>query len=418
MKIVIVGSGLMGVAAAYVLQRRGHKVVVLERQEGPGRETSYANGTLLTPSMPEPWNSPGCWQELLRSLCRSDAALQLHWRTLPGLANWGIEFLRNSSIARFERNSLKNLRLALYSLKMMAALRLETGIEYARIARGTLRLFREANALKRADSTSHRWASEGLAFRTLSAREAVDLEPALAPIVDKLAGAIHYPNDESGDAYRFCVALAEVARDLGVEFRFGVPITSIAMRSGRVAGVLTERGCLIGDRYVVAAGSYSVQLLRRVGVRLPVRPAKGYSVTFQKADAQPLLRVPIIDDELHAAVVPFAAGIRVAGTAEFAGYDLTLPSKRVRNLLKLLQQVLPQARFDPEAARAWCGLRPMSADGVPVIGRTPISDLFVNCGHGPLGWTMAVGSAHLLADVIDGSPASVEPADYELRRFY
>jgi D-amino-acid dehydrogenase len=418
MKIVIVGSGLMGVAAAYVLQRRGHKVVVLERQEGPGRETSYANGTLLTPSMPEPWNSPGCWQELLRSLCRSDAALQLHWRTLPGLANWGIEFLRNSSIARFERNSLKNLRLALYSLKMMAALRLETGIEYARIARGTLRLFREANALKRADSTSHRWASEGLAFRTLSAREAVDLEPALAPIVDKLAGAIHYPNDESGDAYRFCVALAEVARDLGVEFRFGVPITSIAMRSGRVAGVLTERGCLIGDRYVVAAGSYSVQLLRRVGVRLPVRPAKGYSVTFQKADAQPLLRVPIIDDELHAAVVPFAAGIRVAGTAEFAGYDLTLPSKRVRNLLKLLQQVLPQARFDPEAARAWCGLRPMSADGVPVIGRTPISDLFVNCGHGPLGWTMAVGSAHLLADVIDGGPASVEPADYELRRFY
>jgi D-amino-acid dehydrogenase len=418
MKIVIVGSGLMGVAAAYVLQRRGHKVVVLERQEGPGRETSYANGTLLTPSMPEPWNSPGCWQVLLGSLCRSDAALQLHWRTLPGLANWGIEFLRNSSIARFERNSLKNLRLALYSLKMMAALRLETGIEYARIARGTLRLFREANALKRADSTSHRWASEGLAFRTLSAREAVDLEPALAPIVDKLAGAIHYPNDESGDAYRFCVALAGVARDLGVEFRFGVPIASIAMRGGRVTGVLTERGCLIGDRYVVAAGSYSVQLLRRIGVRLPVRPAKGYSVTFQKADAQPSLRVPIIDDDLHAAVVPFAGGIRVAGTAEFAGYDLTLPSKRVRNLLKLLQQVLPQARFDPEAARAWCGLRPMSADGVPVIGRTPISDLFVNCGHGPLGWTMAVGSAHLLADVIDGSPASVEPADYELRRFY
>ena len=418
MKIVIVGSGLMGVATAYVLQQRGHRVVVLERQEGPGRETSYANGTLLTPSMPEPWNAPGCWQVLLGSLCRSDAALQLHWGTLPGLADWGVEFLRNSSIARFERNSLKNLRLALYSLKMTAAVRLQTGIEYARIARGTLRLFREPYSLNRADSTSHRWASEGLAFRTLSAPEAVDLEPALAPIVDELAGAIHYPNDESGDAYRFCVALAEAAGNLGVEFRFGSSVTSLAMRAGSVAGAVTEHERISGDRYVVAAGSYSVPLLRHIGVRLPVRPAKGYSVTFQRVDARPLLRVPIIDDDFHAAVVPFGEGIRVAGTAEFAGYDLTLPSRRVRNLLRLLQQVLPQARFDPGAASAWCGLRPMSADGVPVIGRTPISDLFVNCGHGPLGWTMAVGSAHLLADVIDGSPASVEAADYELRRFY
>jgi len=417
MKIIVIGSGLIGLTSAYFLRRRGHEVLVLERQEGPGRETSFANGALLTPGLPEPWNAPGCWRELLTSIGRPEAPLQLRVKALPTLASWGIAFLRHSRAADFERNTVKNFLLAAYSLQVMDSLRRETGIEYGRSAHGTLKIFRAAAALERAVAASSQLAARGLIFRRLSAGDTVQLEPALTPLREQLAGAIHYVDDETGDAYRFCVALAERAREQGVEFHFRTEVTALEARAGRLAGVLTRGGRLIADRYVVAAGSYSTRLLKSVGVALPVRPAKGYSVTFDPSPAQPTLRIPVLDDHFHAAVVPVGNGIRAAGTAEFAGYDLTLRPERIRNLLTLLQAVLPQGRFDPAKARGWCGLRPMTSDGVPVIGPTRIANLFVNTGHGPLGWTMAAGSGRVLADLICGDPPGIEPAAYALERF-
>jgi len=416
-KILIVGSGLIGVSTAYFLSCRGHEVTVLDRRDGPGQETSFANGALLHPSMPEPWNAPGCGRTLLRSLGRSDEALQLRWRALPSMVGWGAEFLRNSRRETFERNTIRNLRLAKFSLEVMKALRLQTNLEYGRVARGSLRVFRDRIALDRATAAADRRASHGLRFRRLSRRAIVELEPALAPIASQLEGGLHYDADEIGDAHEFCVALTEVARRQGVDFRFGTEVSSIEAHAGQVASLVSARDRFVADRYVIAAGSYSSPLLRPLGVALPVEPAKGYSITINNCQSQRILNVPVIDDQLHAAVVPLAGTIRVAGTAEFAGFDLALRPRRIRNLLRLFQTVLPRAEFDLTSARAWCGLRPLSVDGVPIIGSTSISNLMVNTGHGHLGWTMAAGSGQLLADLISGESPAIDPSAYAPARF-
>lgn len=430
MKILVIGGGLIGVTSAYFLKLRGHDVTVLERQDGPGRETSFANGALLTPGMSEPWNAPGCWRLLLASLGRSDAPLQLRLKALPSLADWGIKFLRNSSSAAFERNTRSNLRLALYSLNVLQRLREQTSIDYGSTTRGTLKVFRTAAAMRLAFTGADRLSAEGLTFRRLSRTETVELEPALAPIAVQLTGAIHYRADETGDAYRFCVALTEHARQLGVAFAFGSSVTDLEIRSGSVAAVRTRSALrgeerVVADQYVMAAASDSTAFLRPVGIHLPVRPAKGYSVTFDSPDARTdlngtpmcILKVPVVDDEMHAGVVPIAGAIRVVGTAEFAGFDLTLRPERVRNLTKLVQRILPEARLDPDTAKAWCGLRPMSADGVPLIGFTRIENLLVSTGHGHLGWTQAAGSAALLTDLISGVVPVIDPSPYDPKRF-
>jgi D-amino-acid dehydrogenase len=417
MRIVVIGSGLMGVTTAYYLCRRGHQVTVIDRQAGPGREASFANGSLLTPSMAEPWNSPGCWRELLGSLGRSDAALQLHFRTLPALASWGMRFLWSSRTAASERNALSNLRLALHSLQAMESLRQQTGIEYARRALGALKIFRDRRSLDQTLATLKGRLTGGISFRRLSPQELMGVEPVLAPIAHQLAGAIHYEADETGDAYRFCVALAEHARQQGVEFRYSTQVLSLEARSGRITAVISARDRFVADRYIVAAGSHCRTLLRQVGISLPVQPAKGYSVTVDGNAGDDALRIPIIDDQWHAVIVPLDGAIRVAGTAEFAGYDESLNPDRVRNLTRLLQRVLPRAQYDPATARTWCGLRAMSTDGVPIIGATPVSNLMVNTGHGHLGWTMAAGSSQLLSELICGDFPSIDPTPYSLARF-
>jgi D-amino-acid dehydrogenase len=417
MKIVIVGGGLIGVTSAYFLNRRGHEVVVLDRQKGPGRETSFANGALLTPSMPQPWNAPGCWRALLASLVRSDSPLQLRWRALPSTVGWGIQFLANSRRECFERNTLHNLRLALYSLGVMESLRQETTIEYGRSSRGSLRIFRNPESFQRALLSSEALAAQGLPLRRLTSQETVELEPSLVPIGQQLAGAIHFPKDETGDAYRFCIAMTDLARDAGVTFRFDTVVSNVEVRAGRVAALTTTAGAIGADCYVLACGSYSPLLLKGMGVRLPVRPAKGYSITFRQPVTDPQLRIPIVDDDFHAAVVPLGDGIRVAGTAEFAGYDLTLRPERVQYLLTLLEHVLPNAKTASITPTPWCGLRPMAADGVPIISAMPLSNLFVNTGHGPLGWTLTAGSAQILADLIDGYPTALDSAPYSIMRF-
>jgi D-amino-acid dehydrogenase len=272
--------------------------------------------------------------------------------------------------------------------------------------------------LDHASALANRLSSEGLGFRRLSTAEAIELEPVLAPIANRLSGALHYEADETGDAYRFCIALADFARQQGVEFRFRTEVSSLELRSGQVMAAVSARERFVADRYVVAAGSYSTPLLQRAGVRLPVRPVKGYSITIERSSGEHLLRVPIFDDHLHAVVVPLEGGvIRIAGTAEFTGYDLAPSPARIRYLLGLLKEVLPRTSFEPGAARPWCGLRAMSADGVPIIGPTRISNLLVNTGHGHLGWTLAAGSAQLLTDVICGDSPSVDAALYALARF-
>ncbi len=417
MKALVIGGGLLGISTAYFLGRRGWRVAVVERHHAPGLETSYANGALLSPSMPEPWNAPGCARVLMRSLGRRDAALQLRLKAMPRLARWGIEFLRHSNPRRYEENTRRNLHLALYSRATLEALRAGTPLEYGAAATGTLRVFREAAALDAALAWAERFRAAGLEYRPLSAQDTVALEPALGPIGPQLVGGIHYPLDAVGNAQQFCVALAAAARDRGVEFHFGTEVREIRARAGRVTAVLGDATQFTADHYVVAGGSYTPLLLRPLGVRVPVQPVKGYSLTFEHPPRDPPLRIPISDDDLNAVVVPLQNVLRVAGTAEFAGYDLSLPEVRVRNLAALVPQVLPRAALDPGEARPWCGLRPMSPDGVPIIGVTGIGNLWVNTGHGPLGWTMAAGSGQLLADLMSGTTPGLDPEPYAPARF-
>ena len=417
MKALVIGGGLLGISTAYYLGRRGWRVTVVERRHAPGLETSYANGALLSPSMPEPWNAPGCARVLLRSLGRRDAALQLRLKALPRLARWGIEFLRQSNPARYAQNTRNNLHLALHSRAALEALCAATRLEYGAAATGTLRVFRDPAALEAALEWAQRFRAAGLEHRPLSAQDTVALEPALAPIGPRLVGGIHYPLDAVGNAQMFCVALAEAARELGVEFHFGTAVRELRTDGGRVSAVLGDATRFTADHCVVAAGSYTPRLLRPIGVRLPVQPVKGYSLTFDRPPGDPPLRIPISDDDLNAVVVPLQNVLRVAGTAEFAGYDLSLPQVRVNNLAALVPQVLPRAGIDPGEGRPWCGLRPMTPDGVPIIGVTRIGNLWVNTGHGPLGWTMAAGSGQLLADLMSGTPPGLDPEPYAPARF-
>jgi D-amino-acid dehydrogenase len=417
-KALIIGSGLLGTTSAYFLARSGWQVTVLDRQAGPGEETSFANGSLLTPGMPEPWNAPGSGRVLLASIGRSDSPLMLRLKALPHLGSWGIGFLRNARPAAYERNTIKNLQLASHSLEVLRRLRGEIAIEYGGAANGSLRVIRHPAALERALAWGERLRAAGaVACRGLTAREVIALEPALEPIGSQLAGGIHYPDDEIGNAYEFCAGLAEHARRGGVEFRFRTCVTGIEVRQGKVTAVLSGQQRFTADRYVMAAGSYSPLLLRALGLRVPIRPAKGYSVTFAHPGLERPLRLPICDDDFHAVVVPLQGMIRVAGTAEFAGYDLSLPEARIANLLRLVRQVLPAGGFARAQAKPWCGLRPMSVDGVPIIGPTPIGNLWLNTGHGHLGWTLAAGSGQLLADLLTGGAPRVSPEAYALARF-
>lgn len=417
MKIVVIGSGLIGATTAYLLRCRGHDVTVVDREDGPGLETSFANAGLLTPSMSQPWNAPGSWRVLLSSLGRSDSPMQLRLKALPALAGWGITFLRNSSPEAFERNTRSNLQLALYSRKIMQSLRQDTAIEYGRSARGTLSVFRDRAALDRAAEGATRLSSEGLSFRRLSTDETVDLEPTLEPIASHIMGGLHYDMDETGNARQFCVALTEHAKRAGVAFCFCTEVSALEVNGDHVASVITEKERLQADCYLVAAGSYSTTLLKSLGLDLPVRPVKGYSVTFDNPGNRCPLGIPVVDDQLHAAVTPLPGVIRAAGTAEFTGYDRRPNAARVRNLLGLVQRILPTAPLDLTIGRPWCGLRAMSADGVPLIGLTRIKNLLVSTGHGHLGWTMAAGSAQLLADLISGDAPDLDPRPYDPKRF-
>jgi D-amino-acid dehydrogenase len=421
MTTLIIGAGVIGMASAHALHQAGEDLVVVDRREGAGCETSRANASLLHPSLVEPWNSPGILQVLLNNLGREDAAVLLRARALPKLLGWGLEFLRQSSPARHQANAVRNLRLAQHSMACMAALRADTGIEYSYYQRGSLTLYREASTLEKARQWYTALAEHGLETRFMDAAEVVDMDPALAPVADRLVGASFAAGDESGDPHAFCRGLRVCLEERGVRFRFGEAVSTLQTEAGRVSGVMLASGeQLKADRVVLAGGSYSPMLAAGLGLRLPVRPVKGYSLTLARGESGMAPNVPASDSFLHLAVVPVGDDhIRVAGTAEFTGYDTTLTPTRVQNLRRLLRQLYPrfEQALDDEELNGWTGLRPMCPDGVPLIGDSGIEGLYVNTGHGHAGWTLAAGSGRLLADIALGRPTAVPAEDYAPQRF-
>lgn len=415
---IIVGGGVVGVATGLELLRRGEAVRLVEAADGAGMGTSFANGGLLTPSMADPWNAPGVHRHLLSFLIRSDSALKIRFGALPSLLTWGPRFLWHSAPRRHAATTRANLSLAAYSLAVMDEIEREADLAFDSARNGALKIFRSAEALETAASLTRMLQAHGLAAERVSPDRAVAIEPCLAPIADRLAGAIHYPGDGTGDAHLFARAAASMFRQLGGVTDYGRTVDAIEIADGRATGVRIGGESLPASRVIIATGVDSVGLAARHGLKLRIKPVKGYSVTYTPPAPAGFPAMPVIDDALHAAVTPLGARLRVAGTAEFAGTDLRLDPGRVDNLARLIGAIYPDMMDAQTLATgtAWAGLRPVTADGRPYIGRGDCPNLWINAGHGHLGWTMAAGSARLLADLILGTPPAIDPTPFRLGR--
>ena len=418
MRVIVIGSGLLGVSSAYFLARRGCEVTVIEGSGGAAQGTSFANAGMLTPSMADPWNSPGIFWHLLQWLGREDAPFLLRPSALPSMLGWALSFVAHSGPARQRASMEANLRLASYSLATLRELRSALKLVYDQRTNGTIKVFRDRKAFDAAAARNGLLAGMGLDVRTVSAEQAVVIEPALAPVSDRLVGAIYCPGDESGDARSYTLALADRAREAGVRFVFDTVVAGFEREGERLVAAVADTGRHAADAFVVAAGSWSPLLLRGLGLALPVRPVKGYSITVPTTGWAGAPRMPVIDDALHAAATPLGSRLRVAGTAEIAGYDTTLNPARIGNLFQLLLELFPSYAplLDRRNADPWAGLRPVSPDGLPRIGRLGPENLFLNTGHGHLGWTLAAGSGRLLADLVCDRTPEIAAAPYDPRR--
>lgn len=417
MKVAVLGAGVIGVTTAYFLARGGASVTVVDRQPGPALETSFANGGQISVNHATPWATPSTPLKALKWLGRSDAPLLIHPRWDPALAAWLIRFLANCTRRRLRANIERALRVALYSRGQLAELRTETGIEYDQLTLGILHIFRNPRDYAEALPGSSLMTQLGCERRIVSVDECVALEPALAWTRDRLVGGIFSPGDESGNAHTFTLRLAELCESLGVLFRWRQPVRRLLRSGHRIVGVETDGGGIDADAYVLAFGSWSPLLLKPLGMALPVYPGKGYSVTIPIGGHLGAPTLGLIDDEFKMVYSRLGGQLRIAGTAEFAGWDTSVTEARARFLLTKALELFPNCG-DVEHAEFWAGLRPSTPDGVPVIGRTGLDNLFLNTGHGTLGWTMACGSGRVVADLMLGRTPEISLDGLGIDRFH
>ncbi len=416
MKVIVLGAGIIGVSTAYYLARAGHDVVVIDRQPEPGLETSFANGGQISASHAQPWSNPATLTKLPGWLLRGDAPLWFRPRLDPAMWGFFLRFLGNCTPGRTRANGDKALRLALYSRDTLRELRAETGIAFSAEDRGILHIYRSARDLERAAQVAEHFRALGLDTQSLNAPACAEIEPALAPVRDQLAGAIYSPGDLSGDAHAFTQGLAQYAADVGVDFRMDTKIVRIAQMGGRVTGIRTQRGMVTGNAYVCAMGSYSTPLLRDIGIKMPIYPAKGYSATVPLNVPHLAPRTSITDDDHKIVVSRIGDSLRIAGTAEFDGYSTLISEPRARAVLDAGLELFPGI-MEPSQAEFWAGLRPLTPDGVPVIGATKLENLYINSGHGTLGWTMGCGSGRVMAALVSGRDPDIDLTGFGPDRF-
>jgi D-amino-acid dehydrogenase len=416
MKVLVLGAGVIGVSAAYELAGAGHQVVVVDRQAAPALETSFANAGEVSPGYSAPWAGPGVPLKAIKWLAMHHRPLVIRPNIDWALVRWALAMLRNCTAARYEINKKRMVRLAEYSRDCLRALRAETGIAYDERVQGTLQLFRTQKQLDGSAGDIAVLRESGVAFDLLDRDGCIRHEPALGRVREKFVGGLHLPGDETGDCFKFTQRLAALAAARGVAFRFATTIGAIERSGARIVGVETSAGRLDADVYVVALGSFSPLLLRPLGIRIPVYPVKGYSITLPITEPAGAPESTVMDETHKVAVTRLGDRIRVGGTAELAGYTLKLHEARRKTLSHVVGDLFPHGG-DLARAEFWCGLRPMTPDGTPVIGATPLANLYLATGHGTLGWTMAAGTGRIMADLISGRGAGIDLAGLTIARY-
>jgi len=416
MHVIVLGSGVIGTTTAYYLARQGAKVTVLDRQPGAAQETSYANAGQVSPGYSTPWAAPGIPLKAIKWLFKKHAPLAIRLDGSLYQLKWMAAMLANCSAERYAVNKERMLRLAEYSRDCLRELRADTGIHYEERTRGTLQLFRTEAQMEAARRDIAVLEEVGVPYELLDRNRLVTAEPALARSLHKLAGGLRLPNDETGDCRLFTTRLAEMAAALGVEFRYNQSVTGLNTAGGQVTGVRVGNEVLTADRYVAAFGSYTRGFLEPLGLDLPVYPVKGYSLTIPMKDEAAAPVSTILDETYKIAVTRFDDRIRVGGMAELSGFDLRLKDARRKTLELVVNDLFPGSG-DVARAEFWTGLRPMTPDSTPVVGPTRYGNLFLNTGHGTLGWTMACGSGKLVADQVLGQRPQIRTDGLALSRY-
>jgi len=415
MKVVVLGAGIIGVTSAYQLAKAGHEVTVIDRQQGPALETSFANAGEVSFGYCSPWAAPGIPMKAIKWLFMHHAPLILRPKVDGAMLSWLVKMLSNCTSERYAINKSRMLRLADYSRISLAQLREETGIAYDERMQGTLQLFRTQAQLDASAKDVKALAADGIPYKVLDPDGCVGVEPALRHVRGKIVGGLLTPKDETGDCFKFTNALAAKAIELGVKFQYGTTIKGLDVQGEQARAVMTDRGRLNADAIVIALGSYSPLLLKPLGISLSVYPVKGYSLTIPITDASRAPESTVMDETYKIAITRLGDRIRVGGMAEISGYTNDLGLARRQTLEHSVTDLFPGG--DVAKASFWSGLRPMTPDGTPVIGPTKIKGLFLNTGHGTLGWTMSSGSARVISDLVSGRKPDIDATDLAVSRY-
>lgn len=416
MRIIVCGAGVIGVTTAYYLATMGHDVAVIDRQPHPGMETSFANAGQVSWGYAAPWAAPGIPFRALRWIFERHAPLIMRPRFDPHLWMWLFRMLGNCTQDAYMRNKRHMVRLAVFSVECLRELRADLRLQYDEGTGGTLQLFRDQESLEGAATDSAVLTQFGIPHSFLDRAGCIEKEPGLWPVKEKIVGGLQMPGDETGDCHLFTQELARRAASLGVTFHLDTAIQGFETSSGRVTFVETDVGALAADAFVVALGSHVPRMLRRLGLRVPVYPVKGYSATLPVDDASTAPVSTIMDERYKIAITRLGDRIRAAGMAELAGYDLKLRQRPCDTLAYVIRDLFPQGA-DLTHTRFWTGLRAMTPDGPPILGATRYANLFLNTGHGTLGWTMACGAGRLVAELVSNKKPSIDPEVYALARY-
>ncbi|MEW6122389.1 MAG: D-amino acid dehydrogenase [Pseudomonadota bacterium] len=417
MKVVILGSGVIGVTLAYYLAEDGHEVEVVDRQSGPALETSFGNAGEVSPGYSSPWAGPGLPLKAIKWLAMEHAPLVVRWtRMNPAMAVFGLKLLRNCTTHRYEVNKGRMVRIAEYSRDCLVALRQKTGLHYDARMQGTLQLFRTQEQMDHIHGDTEVLDRYGVPYEVLDPAGCIAVEPALARVREKFVGGLRLPHDETGDCFKFTNALAELAAAKGVRFTFGRTILSIEQEKGAITGVVTDAGRVVADAYVMALGSYSPRFLKPLGIHVPIYPVKGYSLTVPITDPAGAPESTVMDETFKVAVTRLGDRIRIGGTAELTGFDLTLHPERRATLEHVVGDLFPDGG-EGKAGTFWTGLRPMTPDGTPLLGPTRYPNLHLATGHGTLGWTMAAGTGRAMADLISGRKPEIDMDGLTIARY-